>query len=67
MSVTFNRLIGADAEIIHYRGAAPAMQDVMSGTIDLYFDQAVTAVPNSKSGRVKPFAVTAPLRIRPKS
>jgi tripartite-type tricarboxylate transporter receptor subunit TctC len=59
----FNRTLGTDVQIIHYRGAAPAMQDVMAGTIDLYFDQAVTAVPNSKAGRVKPFAVTASTRI----
>ncbi|MBV8030666.1 MAG: tripartite tricarboxylate transporter substrate binding protein BugD [Betaproteobacteria bacterium] len=61
--VVFNRMLGTDAQIIHYRGSAPAMQDLMAGTIDLYFDQAVTAVPNSKAGRVKPYAVTAPGRI----
>jgi tripartite-type tricarboxylate transporter receptor subunit TctC len=59
----FNRTLGTDVQIIHYRGAAPAMQDVMAGVIDLYFDQAVTAVPNSKAGRVKPYAVTANTRV----
>jgi tripartite-type tricarboxylate transporter receptor subunit TctC len=59
----FNQMLGSKAQIIHYRGAAPAMQDVMAGTIDLYFDQAVTAVPNSKGGRVKPYAVTASTRV----
>ncbi|HTO46265.1 MAG TPA: tripartite tricarboxylate transporter substrate-binding protein [Burkholderiales bacterium] len=59
----FKQLTGSDLQIIHYRGAAPAMQDVMAGHIDLYFDQAVTAVPNSKTGKVKPFAVTAASRI----
>src|SRR5262245_27319920 len=59
----FQQRTGSDLQIIHYRGAAPAMQDVMAGHIDLYFDQAVTAVPNSKAGKVKPFAVTAKSRI----
>jgi len=62
-AVNFNRLLDTDVQIIHYRGAAPAMQDVMAGTIDLYCDQPVTALPNAKAGRVKPFAVMASSRI----
>jgi tripartite-type tricarboxylate transporter receptor subunit TctC len=61
--VYFNQLTGANAKAIHYKGAAPAMTDIISGQIDIYFDQAVTAVPNSKAGRVKPYAVTANKRI----
>jgi tripartite-type tricarboxylate transporter receptor subunit TctC len=61
--VYFNQLTGSNAKAIHYKGAAPAMTDVISGQIDIYFDQAVTAVPNSKAGRVKPYAVTANKRI----
>jgi len=61
--VYFNQLTGSKAKAIHYKGAAPAMTDVISGQIDIYFDQAVTAVPNSKAGRVKPYAVTANKRI----
>jgi len=61
--VYYNQLTGSKAQIIHYRGAAPAMTDIFSGQIDLYFDQAVTAVPNSRAGRVKAFAVTSNKRI----
>src|SRR5262245_2822717 len=61
--VYFNQLIGSNAKAIHYKGAAPAMTDLISGQIDIYFDQAVTAVPNSKAGRVRPYAVTANKRI----
>jgi tripartite-type tricarboxylate transporter receptor subunit TctC len=61
--VYFNQLTGSSAQAIHYKGAAPAMTDLISGQIDIYFDQAVTAVPNSKAGRVKPYAVTASKRI----
>src|SRR5437870_8409723 len=58
-AVYFKNLTGTQAQIIHYRGAAPAMQDLFAGHIDLYFDQAASAVPNSRAGRVKPYAVTA--------
>ena len=62
-AVYFKKLTGTQAQIIHYRGAAPAMQDLFAGHIDLYFDQAVSAVPNSRAGRVKPYAVTAKTRL----
>src|SRR6266480_2126654 len=62
-AVYFNKLTGTRAQIIHYRGAAPAMQDLFAGHIDLYFDQAASAVPNSRAGRVKPYAVTAKTRL----
>jgi tripartite-type tricarboxylate transporter receptor subunit TctC len=39
------------------------MTDLISGQIDIYFDQAVTAVPNSRAGRVKAYAVTANKRM----
>jgi tripartite-type tricarboxylate transporter receptor subunit TctC len=61
--VYFNQLTGASAKAIHYRGAAPAMTDLIGGQIDIYFDQAVTAVPNSRAGRVRAYAVTANKRI----
>ena len=56
----------------HHRGLSPAtirsaaeasLRRLGTGHIDLYFDQAVTAVPNSKAGKVKAFAVTASSRI----
>src|SRR5882762_1244445 len=42
---------------------AMANQDLFAGHIPLYFDQAVSAVPNSRAGRVKPYAVTAKTRL----
>jgi tripartite-type tricarboxylate transporter receptor subunit TctC len=58
-AVYFKQLTGSEAQIIHYRGAAPAMTDLFGGVIDLYFDQTASAVPNSRAGRVKAYAVTA--------
>jgi len=62
-AVYFKQLTNTQAQIIHYRGAAPAMQDLIAGHIDLYFDQAVTAVPNIRAGKVKAYAVTAKTRL----
>jgi tripartite-type tricarboxylate transporter receptor subunit TctC len=62
-AVYFKQLTNTEAQIIHYRGAAPAMVDLIAGHIDLYFDQAVTAVPNIRAGKVKPYAVTTKTRV----
>ena len=53
----------AKFEIVHYRGAAPATQDVIAGIIDMNFDQAANSIPQYKAGKVKAFAVTAPKRL----
>ena len=62
-AVYFKQTTGSQAQVIHYRGGAPAMQDLIAGHIDLFFDQAVTALPNTKAGRVRAYAVTAKARI----
>jgi tripartite-type tricarboxylate transporter receptor subunit TctC len=59
----FKQITGDQAQLIHYRGGAPANQDLFAGHIDVFFDQAVTALPNSKAGRVRAYAVTAKTRL----
>lgn len=63
MAVYFGNQVGAPLNIVHYKGAAPAMQDLLAGHIDLSFDQAVTAVGHVKAGRVRGYAVTAKSRL----
>ena len=58
-AVYFQQKTGANFEIVHYRGAAPATQDVVAGHIDMNFDQAANSIPQYKAGKVKAFAVTA--------
>ena len=62
-AVYFQQKTGANFQIVHYRGAAPAMQDVLAGHIDMNFDQAANSIPQYKAGKVKAFAVTAPKRL----
>lgn len=62
-AVYLQQKTGAKFEIVHYRGAAPATQDVIAGIIDMNFDQAANSIPQYKAGKVKAFAVTAPKRL----
>ena len=45
------------------RGAAPAMQDLIAGQIDLMFDQASNSLPHVRNGTIKAYAVTADTRL----
>lgn len=62
MAVSFGDLV-APLNIVHYKGAAPAMQDVMAGHVDISFDQAATGVGFAKSGKLRAYAVTARQRL----
>jgi tripartite-type tricarboxylate transporter receptor subunit TctC len=62
MAVDFSQKV-APLNIVHYRGAAPAMQDVVAGHVDLSFDQAATGLNFARSGKVRAYAVTSPTRV----
>ena len=47
---------------IPYRGAGPAMADLLAGQVDLMFDGLGTAVPQIKNGKLTPIAVTTEKR-----
>jgi tripartite-type tricarboxylate transporter receptor subunit TctC len=51
--------------IVHipYRGAGPALNDVMGGQVQVYFDQVASSLPHIQSGRVKALAVAWPTRL----
>ncbi len=62
-AVYFQKVTGTQPQIVHYRGGAPVMQDLLAGQIDLFFDQAANALPQIRGGRIKPYAVTAKTRL----
>jgi tripartite-type tricarboxylate transporter receptor subunit TctC len=62
-AVYFQNLTGARLTLVPYRGAAPAMQDMMAGQIQLMFDQAATSLPLVRAGSTRPYAVTAATRL----
>jgi len=55
----FQNLTGAKLQVVPYRGGAAAIQDMIAGTIDLYFDQPATALPQLRAGNTKAYAATS--------
>jgi tripartite-type tricarboxylate transporter receptor subunit TctC len=50
-----------ESQIVHvpYRGGAPAIQDLMSGRVDVMFESLQSITPFAKAGKVHALAVTA--------
>jgi tripartite-type tricarboxylate transporter receptor subunit TctC len=59
----FQKVTGSRFQFVPYRGAGPAMQDLVAGQIDLMFDQASNALPHVRGGRIRVHAVTAKARL----
>lgn len=59
-------MILAKIEMTHvpYKGTVGALTDLMSGQINLYFSNILTAVPLAKSGKLKALGVTGSKRAR---
>jgi tripartite-type tricarboxylate transporter receptor subunit TctC len=57
--VYLKRTLGIPATMVPYRGAAPALQALMAGQIDILFDQESNALPQVRAKTVKAYAVTA--------
>jgi tripartite-type tricarboxylate transporter receptor subunit TctC len=62
-AILFGNLIGVRMAIIPYRGAAPAIQDVIAGQTDLMVDVLSNSLPHIQSGKIRPFAITAAARV----
>lgn len=60
--IYFQNLTGLQFQYVSYRGAAPALQDVMGGQIEFLFDHLAHSLPHVRSGKVRAYAVTAPTR-----
>ncbi|MFZ1097641.1 MAG: tripartite tricarboxylate transporter substrate-binding protein, partial [Xanthobacteraceae bacterium] len=60
----FQALSGARFQAVHYKGATPALTDVMAGHIQMMFISAGSAVPQWKAGKVNLIAVGAGKRMR---
>jgi tripartite-type tricarboxylate transporter receptor subunit TctC len=58
----FTHLTRTEIQHVPYRGLSQSVNDLLSGQIDLMFDQVVSATPHILSGGVKPIVVTAPTR-----
>jgi tripartite-type tricarboxylate transporter receptor subunit TctC len=55
----FKMMTGADIVHVSYRGGAPALIDLMSGRVQLMFDNVPTSLQFIKAGKLRPLAVTS--------
>lgn len=54
-----NKLLGTQIDVIHYKGAAPAMQDLAGGTIDCSVSSYTGALPYMQGNRMRPIAIVS--------
>jgi tripartite-type tricarboxylate transporter receptor subunit TctC len=53
---------GTSGVHVPYKGGAPAMQDLIAGTVDATFMNINTGLPNFKAGKLRPLAITSTKR-----
>jgi tripartite-type tricarboxylate transporter receptor subunit TctC len=61
--VYFQNITETSIQHVPYRGSAPAMQDLVSGQIDMMVDAPVVILPQLRAGTVKALAVLARRRL----
>lgn len=59
---TVKHVSGAPFQHVPYRGAAPAITDLIGGSISCMIDTLVTSMPHVKAGKMKALAVTGAKR-----
>jgi tripartite-type tricarboxylate transporter receptor subunit TctC len=62
LALQLQTLAGSRMNYIPYRGAAPAMIDMMAGQIDLMVDQVQNSLGHVRSGAIKALAIASPAR-----
>jgi tripartite-type tricarboxylate transporter receptor subunit TctC len=58
----FKMMAGVDIVHVAYRGGAPALVDLMSGRVQVMFDNVPTSLPYIRAGKLRPLAVTSTTR-----
>src|SRR5882762_711063 len=58
----FKQIAGVDMIHVSYKGAGPALTDLLSGNIQVMFDTLSTALPPVKSGLLRPLGVSSAQR-----
>jgi len=58
----FKYLAGVDMVHVPYKGAGPALVDVIAGQVHMTFASVLSSLPHVKSGRLRPLGVTSAQR-----
>lgn len=59
IAALFESRAGIDVTQVAYKGAAPALNDLVGGQVDAMFDQSNTALPQVAGGRLRAIALTS--------
>ncbi len=62
--IFLQNIVGARFQFVPYRGAGPAINDMVAGQIDLMVDSAPNSLPHARAGSIKAYAVTAKTRMQ---
>ena len=58
----FKMMTGVNMLHVPYRGAAPALTDLIAGHVHVMFDNMPSSIEHIRAGRLRPLAVTATMR-----
>lgn len=58
----FKSMTGTDMTHIPYRGSAPAVTDLLAGTVNMMFDNIPSSLPHIKAGKLRALATTGARR-----
>ena len=59
----FKTMAGVKMVHVPYKGATPAISDIIAGHIEVYFGAMVSTLPHARSGRLRALAVTSLKRV----
>ncbi len=59
-AILLNQALGVTITHVPYRGAGPAMQDLLAGRLDFMLEQTSTSIPQVRGGTVKALAALSP-------
>jgi tripartite-type tricarboxylate transporter receptor subunit TctC len=57
-SEMLKRMAGIDFATVHYRGSAPALNDLLAGAVDLVIDNTTSIAPHARAGSVRALGIS---------
>ena len=62
VTLLFERMAGVRMTHVPYKGSGPALVDVISGQVNVMFDNMSSGLPHARGGKLRPLAVTSAAR-----